>query len=91
MFLMILITVYRTLICYICELFTVPFLVTLYHDIAWSYRRHNDAIEVKKRIVQNRQKDLMWTIASGHRSLLGFLINVAKLHTILHMLKFAYS
>ena len=53
---MISITVYGALICYICELFTVPFLVTLYHDIAWSYRRHNDAIEVKKRIVQNRQR-----------------------------------
>ena len=45
----------------------------------------------KKTYSPEQAKDLMWTIASGHRSLLGFLINVAKLHTILHMIKFAYS
>ena len=74
----------------ICEQFTVPFLVTLYHEIAWSCR-HNDAIEVKKRIVQNSEvKDLMRTIAPGHRSLLGFLINVANF-TQYHGIKFAYS
>ena len=62
----------------ICEQFTVPFLVTLYHEIAWSCR-HNDAIEVINCYSAEQVKDLMRTIAPGHRSLLGFLINVANL------------
>ena len=66
----------------ICELFTVPFLVTLYHEIAWSCR-HNDAIEVKKtNSAELRGKGFDADNRSRSSVASGFFDKCCKLHTI---------
>ena len=64
----------------ICELFTVPFLVTLYHEIAWSCR-HNNAIEVKN-VECRTGKGFDADNRSRSSVASGFFDKCCKLHTI---------